>query len=182
MPDFVINPEQVAAELQWPKHDPACWVFNTPTGPRRFLINPDPGTVAGIVERLSGLDDDDSPVAAAKARMSGWRDQMAEIVAADIDIITQPQKYLVGVRQCGQRCGDAVMHRRAGLLGGLEPLPVGVDLVGAAVAKGLEVICVPTSEATAAQASALGILGKGLAPVHRKAVANAKRLRRTKLK
>ena len=32
-----------------------------------------------------------------------------------------------------------------------------VDLVGAAVAKGLEVICVPTSEATAAQASALGI-------------------------
>lgn len=33
-----------------------------------------------------------------------------------------------------------------------------------------------------AQASALGILGKGLAPVHRKAVANAKRLRRTKLK
>ncbi len=90
MPDFVINPEQVAAELQWPKHDPACWVFNTPTGPRRFLINPDPGTVAGIVERLSGLDDDDSPVAAAKARMSGWRDQMAEIVAADVADTYQP--------------------------------------------------------------------------------------------
>lgn len=33
-----------------------------------------------------------------------------------------------------------------------------------------------------AQGSALGILGKGLAPVHRKAVANAERLRRTKLK
>ncbi len=32
-----------------------------------------------------------------------------------------------------------------------------VDLVGAAVASGLEVICVPTSEATAAQARALGI-------------------------
>jgi hypothetical protein len=28
----------------------------------------------------------------------------------------------------------------------------------------------------------LGVLGKGLAPVHRKAVANAKRLARTKLR
>ena len=30
--------------------------------------------------------------------------------------------------------------------------------------------------------AALGVLGKGLAPVHRKAVANAKRLSRTKLR
>jgi hypothetical protein len=30
--------------------------------------------------------------------------------------------------------------------------------------------------------AALGVLGKGLAPVHRKAVANAKRLGRTKLR
>ena len=32
------------------------------------------------------------------------------------------------------------------------------------------------------QSAALGVLGKGLAPVHRKAVANAKRLARTKLR
>lgn len=32
------------------------------------------------------------------------------------------------------------------------------------------------------QSAALGILGKGMAPVHRKAVANAKRLVRTKLR
>ena len=32
------------------------------------------------------------------------------------------------------------------------------------------------------QRAALGVLGKGFAPVHRKAVANAKRLRRTKLR
>ncbi len=32
------------------------------------------------------------------------------------------------------------------------------------------------------QTAALGVLGKGLAPVHRKAVANAKRLARTKLR
>jgi hypothetical protein len=32
------------------------------------------------------------------------------------------------------------------------------------------------------QHATLGILGKGLGPVHRKAVANAKRLARTKLR
>ena len=32
------------------------------------------------------------------------------------------------------------------------------------------------------QSAALGLLGKGMAPVHRKAVANAKRLARTKLR
>ena len=32
------------------------------------------------------------------------------------------------------------------------------------------------------QRAALDVLGKGVAPVHRKAVANAKRLRRTKLR
>ena len=32
------------------------------------------------------------------------------------------------------------------------------------------------------QRAALGVMGKGLAPVHRKAVANAKRLGRTKLR
>jgi hypothetical protein len=32
------------------------------------------------------------------------------------------------------------------------------------------------------QGAALGIIGKGLAPIHRKAVANAKRLARTKLR
>ena len=32
------------------------------------------------------------------------------------------------------------------------------------------------------QAAAVGVLGKGLAPVHRKAVANARRLARTKLR
>jgi hypothetical protein len=32
------------------------------------------------------------------------------------------------------------------------------------------------------QGAALGILDKGMAPVHRKAVANAKRLARTKLR
>ena len=36
--------------------------------------------------------------------------------------------------------------------------------------------------ATQFQRAALGVLGKGFAPVHRKAVANAKRLRRTKLR
>jgi hypothetical protein len=36
--------------------------------------------------------------------------------------------------------------------------------------------------ANQAQAAALGILGKGLSPIHRKAVANAKRLARTKLR
>jgi len=36
--------------------------------------------------------------------------------------------------------------------------------------------------ATQFQSAALGILGKGLGPVHRKAVANAKRLARTKLR
>ena len=36
--------------------------------------------------------------------------------------------------------------------------------------------------ATQLQRAALGVLGKGFAPVHRKAVANAKRLRRTKLR
>ena len=35
--------------------------------------------------------------------------------------------------------------------------------------------------ATQMQNAALGVLGKGLAPVHRKAVANAKRLAKTKL-
>jgi hypothetical protein len=32
------------------------------------------------------------------------------------------------------------------------------------------------------QSAALGVLGKGLAPIHRKAVANARRLARTKLR
>lgn len=36
--------------------------------------------------------------------------------------------------------------------------------------------------ATQMQSAALGILGKGMAPVHRKAVANAKRLARTRLR
>lgn len=42
----------------------------------------------------------------------------------------------------------------------------------------------PTVNSMAAQlqSAALGVLGKGLAPVHRKAVANAKRLARTKLR
>jgi len=42
----------------------------------------------------------------------------------------------------------------------------------------------PSAAATAGQLhkAALGVLGKGLAPVHRKAVANAKRLSRTKLR
>lgn len=42
----------------------------------------------------------------------------------------------------------------------------------------------PSAAASAAQLqrAALGVLGKGLAPVHRKATANAKRLARTKLR
>jgi hypothetical protein len=43
----------------------------------------------------------------------------------------------------------------------------------------------PSSAASVArqvQSAALGVLDKGLAPVHRKAVANAKRLARTKLR
>jgi hypothetical protein len=42
----------------------------------------------------------------------------------------------------------------------------------------------PSASASAAQLqrAALGVLGKGLGPVHRKAVANAKRLGRTKLR
>ena len=42
----------------------------------------------------------------------------------------------------------------------------------------------PSATATAGQLhkAALGVLGKGLAPVHRKAVANAKRLSRTKIR
>jgi len=42
----------------------------------------------------------------------------------------------------------------------------------------------PSAAAVAAdlQHAALGVLGKGMAPVHRKAVANAKRLSRTKLR
>ena len=42
----------------------------------------------------------------------------------------------------------------------------------------------PSAARSAAQLhrAALGVLGKGLAPVHRKAVANAKRLGRTKLR
>lgn len=42
----------------------------------------------------------------------------------------------------------------------------------------------PTAAKVAAQlqSAALGVLGKGLAPVHRKTVANAKRLARTKLR
>ena len=42
----------------------------------------------------------------------------------------------------------------------------------------------PSAAATASQLhkAALGVLGKGLAPVHRKAVANAKRLSRTRLR
>ena len=39
-----------------------------------------------------------------------------------------------------------------------------------------------TASARQWQAAALGVLGKGLAPVHRKAVANARRLARTKLR
>ena len=39
-----------------------------------------------------------------------------------------------------------------------------------------------TAVAAQLQSAALGILAKGLAPVHRKAVANAKRLARTKLR
>lgn len=42
----------------------------------------------------------------------------------------------------------------------------------------------PSANAVAAQmhSAALGVVGKGMAPVHRKAVANAKRLARTKLR
>ena len=42
----------------------------------------------------------------------------------------------------------------------------------------------PSASAVAAQlnSAALGVLGKGMAPVHRKATANAKRLARTKLR
>jgi hypothetical protein len=42
----------------------------------------------------------------------------------------------------------------------------------------------PSARAVAAQlhGAALGVLGKGIAPVHRKAAANAKRLARTKLR
>ena len=42
----------------------------------------------------------------------------------------------------------------------------------------------PSAPASVAQLhrAALGVLGKGVAPVHRKAVANAKRLGRTKLR
>ena len=42
----------------------------------------------------------------------------------------------------------------------------------------------PSASAVAAQwqSAALDVLGKGMAPVHRKAVANAKRLARTKLR
>ena len=42
----------------------------------------------------------------------------------------------------------------------------------------------PSAMASAAQLhkAALGVLGKGFAPVHRKAVANARRLGRTKLR
>ena len=42
----------------------------------------------------------------------------------------------------------------------------------------------PSTSAVAAQlhGAALGVLGKGMAPVHRKATANAKRLARTKLR
>lgn len=39
-----------------------------------------------------------------------------------------------------------------------------------------------TAMAVRAQNAAMGILGKGMAPVHRKAVANAKRLARTRLR
>ena len=39
-----------------------------------------------------------------------------------------------------------------------------------------------TGSAAQLQCAALGVLGKGFAPVHRKALANAKRLRRTKLR
>lgn len=40
----------------------------------------------------------------------------------------------------------------------------------------------PAAAARQWNAAALGVLGKGLAPVHRKAVANARRLARTKLR
>ena len=40
----------------------------------------------------------------------------------------------------------------------------------------------PAAVAAELQSAALGVLGKGMAPVHRKAVANAKRLSRTKLR
>jgi hypothetical protein len=42
----------------------------------------------------------------------------------------------------------------------------------------------PTARSMAKQmqSAALGVLGKGMAPVHRRAVANAKRLGRTKLR
>ena len=39
----------------------------------------------------------------------------------------------------------------------------------------------PAKMARQIQSAALGVLGKGLAPIHRKAVANAKRLAKTKL-
>lgn len=40
----------------------------------------------------------------------------------------------------------------------------------------------PRSSAACLQRAALGVMGQGLAPVHRRAVANAKRLGRTKLR
>ena len=40
----------------------------------------------------------------------------------------------------------------------------------------------PASMAAQLQGAALGVLGKGMAPVHRRAVANAKRLARTRLR
>jgi hypothetical protein len=40
----------------------------------------------------------------------------------------------------------------------------------------------PTASAAQLHKAALGVLGSGLAPVHRKAVANARRLARTKLR
>ena len=40
----------------------------------------------------------------------------------------------------------------------------------------------PSKVAAQLQGAALGVFGKGLAPVHRKAVANAKRLARTRLR
>lgn len=40
----------------------------------------------------------------------------------------------------------------------------------------------PAASMLAMQKAALGVLGAGVAPVHRKAVANAKRLSRTKLR
>jgi hypothetical protein len=48
------------------------------------------------------------------------------------------------------------------------------------VAKGKKLS--PAASAAQWHKAALGVLGKGLTPVHRKAVANAKRLARTKLR